>query len=352
MSKKNVVKIYDAGGDLSKRWFVYHTVEGKRKKVYGDINSYLTLELRLVAANIIIEEIASGIKKKIDFLSNIEKALLTRSISAKTKSDYKAKYRRFKTYCEMHALKAFTIENARGFASWLKEEGIFDTTINDYVMLMRSAFKNLIEENKFSEANPFQFVHLYKADSTPARYYTNAQVREMMNEIKLDEHLYLFIGFIYYCFIRPGELRQLKVSDVIIDEKRIRVPAPVSKNRKTQYVTIPNAFFDEVEAFVNKRPQKEWLFMSERYANKQIGKNTMYYRHRDILEKLGYDNTQYCVYSWKHTGAVACVKAGISLKFLQIQLRHSSLDMVNKYLRQLGVDDLSELQDKFPSILK
>lgn len=350
MDKKNVAKIYDAKGDLKKRWFVFTTENGKRKKVYGDINTFQTKELRLMAAQRIVEEIENSVKRKCDLLANLETSLLTRSISAKTKSDYKAKFKRFKQYFEAKKLNAFCSDNAKGFCSWLKDEGLFDTTINDYTLLMRGAFANLINEEKFTGLNPFANVGMYKAEATPARYYTNAQAKELMKEIAEDEQLYMFVSFVYYCFIRPGELRQLKVSDVIIDEKRIRVPALVSKNRKTQYVTIPNHFFKQVEAFVADRAQKDWLFMSERYQNKPVGHNTMYNKHRAILDKLEYDNTQYCLYSWKHTGAVACVKAGISIKFLQLQLRHSSLDMVNKYLRQLGVDDMSELQDKFPKL--
>ena len=56
------------------------------------------------------------------------------------------------------------------------------------------------------------------------------------------------------------------------------------------------------------------------------------------------------LYSWKHTGAVMAVKAGIHIKQLQIQLRHHSLDQVDQYLRDLGVSDLSDLARSFPGI--
>jgi hypothetical protein len=72
-------------------------------------------------------------------------------------------------------------------------------------------------------------------------------------------------------------------------------------------------------------------------------------RFRKVLNGLGFGN-EYKLYSWKHTGAVASVRAGVGLKELQIQLRHHSLEEVDKYLRQLGVWDLANLEDRFPAI--
>lgn len=59
---------------------------------------------------------------------------------------------------------------------------------------------------------------------------------------------------------------------------------------------------------------------------------------------------RYGFYSWKHTGAVMAVKGGINIKDLQLQLRHHSLDMVNEYLKNLGVTDSERLLNHFPGI--
>ena len=61
-------------------------------------------------------------------------------------------------------------------------------------------------------------------------------------------------------------------------------------------------------------------------------------RHCAILKLLNFGKG-YQMYSWKHTGAVAAVKAGIGVKELQIQLRHHSLDETDKY-EEYKVKDL------------
>lgn len=75
-----------------------------------------------------------------------------------------------------------------------------------------------------------------------------------------------------------------------------------------------------------------------------------YAQNLRLIRKIFGFGKGYTLYSWKHTGAIQAVKAGIGVKELQIQLRHHSLDMVNQYLRQMGVWDLGQLQEKFPGL--
>jgi L-asparaginase II len=60
------------------------------------------------------------------------------------------------------------------------------------------------------------------------------------------------------------------------------------------------------------------------------------------------DTHNFC--SWKHTGVIAASQSGINMKDLQMQLRHHSLDMVNEYLKQLGVIDSVALRENFPTL--
>ncbi|MFQ5447931.1 MAG: hypothetical protein ACE5FF_13465 [Saprospiraceae bacterium] len=112
-------------------------------------------------------------------------------------------------------------------------------------------------------------------------------------------------------------------------------------------MTIPIAFRPTVSKLMMRSP-KEFIFYKND-ATKPVPVNHMLKRFRNILNALGFGH-EYKLYSWKHTGAVACVRAGVGVKQLQIQLRHHSLEEVDKYLRQLGVWDLEGLEEKFPGI--
>ena len=161
--------------------------------------------------------------------------------------------------------------------------------------------------------------------------------------------LALFCKFVYFTFIRPGELRLIRVGDVLLDEKEIRIPGKVSKNRKTEHVVIPDAFFPDLEYLYYRGPG-EYLFPSQKRPGHAYGKDVMYRRHEKVLQALSFGRG-FSLYSWKHTGAVALVKQGnVNVKELQLQLRHSSLEQTDRYLRQMGVKDLARLRESFPAV--
>ncbi|MEL6141588.1 MAG: tyrosine-type recombinase/integrase, partial [Bacteroidota bacterium] len=92
----------------------------------------------------------------------------------------------------------------------------------------------------------------------------------------------------------------------------------------------------------------EFLFPGTRQPT--LGKNTMYERNKKFLRRMNY-GSEYSLYSWRHTGAVAVAKAGASLKELQIQMRHHSISQTDEYLRQLGVQDVVTLKKIHPNIM-
>lgn len=237
-------------------------------------------------------------------------------------------------------LREATPENVEAFFAQLLGQ-VSNTTYNKY----REKLKQMLEA--VGERGLFENIERVKEVRTPARYFQRHQ-QEMLKKVivKRAPDLWLFIQFIYYCFIRPGELRFLQAGDVLLDEQKIMMRAQVSKNSKTQYIAIPDGFIGAL-GFVAGMQPKEWIFPSVRDKSKPIGENTMAYRHRKILKELGF-SAEYKLYSWKHTGAVQAVQAGVTVKELQMQLRHHSLDQVNEYLRQMGVMEMGNLKASFP----
>ena len=121
------------------------------------------------------------------------------------------------------------------------------STYNDYISYLRPVLTDIGEEHLM------EGITKVKANASQAMYFQTKQIQKLKKAIQeRDPELWLAVQFIYYCFIRPGELR--------------------------------------------------WL------------------------------------------------KAGVSAKELQMQLRHHSLDQVNAYLRQMGVMDMDNLVDRFPEI--
>lgn len=352
MDKKNVCKLYDFGGDTSKRWSIeYYDAAGKRHIVSGGINRIKgENERRAAAAQYMTQLMGASDAPALavpSWFQSLEKKLQFRCLGAKKKTiqSYQAKINQFRKYIDAGKFSTFTANDAQAYMLYLHEKGLNPSTINDYNDLLKSAFDGVITPNPFSDMKKL------KERKQPAKYFNPTQRRELLAHFKTtNTDVWMYIQIMYYTFIRPGEIRLLRVEDVLIHERKIRISAAISKNAKLQYVAIPSVFLPTLLEYIEGKNPNDYLFQSVMYKGAPQAITYICRAHQNALKELGYDTGAYKLYSWKHTGAVAAVQAGINIKQLQIQLRHHSLDQVNEYLRQLGINDLDGLEKDFPEI--
>lgn len=332
-------KIY-APADLRKKWFVYWYEGSIRHRKYGAINQHDSIAGRQLAAEQLVAELKAEARRKVSRAEESIRAYIDAASpnwSPRTVEQYSSVANVFFDYLAGRELTQARLEE---FLQHIRHRR-HATTYNKYVAILQRLFQAAKLGYSLEE------VPRAKAISKPARYFQIHQSRRLLRLIdQKDEELGLFVRFMYYCFLRPKELRWLRAGDVLLEEGEIRVPGNISKNSKTQFVVIPAAFTATLSFLFELEPGR-FIFPSQKDVSKPVSKNNMYRRHRAFLEELGFGEG-YTLYSWKHTGAVRAAKAGVSIKELQLQLRHHSLDETDKYLRQMGVKDLSKLQQNFP----
>lgn len=328
-----------APSDLSKKWFVHYYQDGKRVRKYGSINKFSTAEERHQAAAVLIAELSREVGEQ---QNTIKKQLLDRLQirkeyqRPKTVRTYRSKINMLFDFLETDNPGP---EDIRRFFEHLHKTKAA-STYTRYLVDLKAFFKEIDLGAYFEGIEKRRYRH------TPKRYFQTYQIDRLRGLIKADPELWLCVQLLYYCFIRPRETRFLRAGDFLLDEQKILLRGEISKNKKTEYVAIPGPLVAELQ-FIRELPPNTVLFPGQ--GSVYIGENTFYNRHRQILRKLGF-STEYSLYSWKHTGVVSAVKAGISVKELQIQLRHHSLDQVDQYLRQLGVNDLANIRNNFPEL--
>lgn len=330
-----------APDDLEKNWFVYFYQDGRRVRKYGNINQFQTAAERMAEAQRLIDDLSANTPDVSDLKTRLYSALESKKAHwrNKTYQTIKTKLDKLFAWLDRRPLNADTL---RAFFDHISVSR-HSTTFNSY----HQKLKQLLALT--GDVALIDGISSVREHRTPARFFQRYQI-EQLKAVMSDEapDLWLFVQFLFYCFIRPGELRWLRAGDILFYERRILIRGEISKNHKTEYVAIPAAFMASLEA-IKTRPASALVFPGISDPGKPIGMNTMSTRHRAILRRLGFSK-EYQLYSWKHTGAVMAVKAGIGLKELQLQLRHHSLDQVNEYLRQMGVSDMSNLQNRFPEI--
>lgn len=347
MEKKNlpVLKTYDFSP--VKRWCIETRNEQTNKRERKYVPNCATLKERKVLAEKMLKEALENNTSKVSFC--IKSRILQEFESRKDlwrRKTYQCKKCKLGIFTNWMLGKEWTSENIGLFFRFLTStKKLNNTTFNDYVGCIKQALSWCDMQHLVSEMDK------RKSNPEPAAYFTESQRKQLVAALReQNPNLLFFVEFVFYCFLRPrSELRLLRVGDVILEERKIVVPAKIAKNKKQQYIAIPDVFFATVKKQLKNRMPTEYLFPGLQ-PNKPSGMNTYGRQHMELLKQLGFDTTRYKMYSWKHSGAVAAVRAGVHIKELQIQLRHHSLDQVDAYLRQLGVNDLCKLEKLFPTM--
>lgn len=369
----------DCKGRTEGRWYILFYVwdvqerQMVRKRDYS-INMYASAAQRRAYAKQRIQSINELLedgyhidsRKKEEFEGDIESAVtleqaLTTILEIKRKSFRHSSYLSFnstlKNFLAWAQSNRISTSNVKSFDRlramlWVDHlvinQKLAGKSVNSKVSYMKSLFNELLQR-EIIQSNPFAKIKKHKEVTTYQNLaYTDQEVAEVKKAI-LDKEpeLWTFVQFIYYCYLRPSEIRSLAMEHINPQAGKIFVPGHISKNGIDAYVDIPSKFLDYLNS-VHLFENKKGLLFTNKSGNK-IGKNTMTARHKTIIDALGMDN-RHTLYSWKHTGVIKAYKAGVDIKSIQRQCRHTAIDMTDNYLKSLGLFDNKEFLLKMPGI--
>ena len=356
MNKKNFVPtLYPLNKDISKTWFVkYKDDAGRFLKVYGKLNSFSTVAERTVEANRIIK----------DILTPGEKHLINRNELVKNLSDL-LEFRRpmlaYKTYQDYFSLlKKFSLwyRNEQktnkqicpgSFIRFLFDNGHHKNYIHKIVAVFNRFFKDLKKSGLY-RINPFEDVKVKRVKGTSKLPFSVEQKKMLQAVIgKEDPQLWFACEMEYYTYIRPNELRLLKIADIDFNTMLIHIRAQIAKDKDSAAVVIPKQLEPKIKALQAFDADCFIFSKNGLPGGKPLSKNNFNGRHRAFTKSLGF-GARFTFYSWVHTGIKEAAMSNLPVKQLQMQKRHYSLDMFNEYLKDLRVEDNNELRFNFPSL--
>lgn len=353
--KSPTYTIKDKDGDVTKRWYVLEIkADGEFVKHYGGVNRIKDFVGRQAAIAALYKSLLAANLPAIRQIDRAEMPLRATldnhatNLRRKTYHTFSSKVGIAEEWLQKHGFRKFDELRAEQFIKYMQTvRKVHPTTIAAYFNTFRLLY------NLRAEDNPFDKLHKPKATHTPAMFFTPQQSKEVTAAIRAQNpNLYTFVHFMYYTFVRPGELAQLRVGDVQLEHRRITIRSEVSKNKKTEQVIIP----DELVPFIEKMNLHQYhplnfLFSAYGHPYTHATKDDYFSRHhRNVMRSINYDTTRYKLYSWKHTGGVAFIRAGGNIKALQRQMRHSTLEQTDSYLRSLGLTDFETDLFNFPKL--
>lgn len=275
----------------------------------------------------------------------------------KTYQTYMSKFRVFRQWLNDNKLSDFdvsliTSEHAKLFLAALVKNDKAGKTKNEYVRLLQN-FWDFIRKDRKGMENIWKDFEHFRNDTRPHVPFKRGVLQMLKIEMeRSNPQLWLAAQFLYYCFIRPGELRQMQLKHVDLYEGRITLYSNMTKSRKTRVVEISENFLSQLikDYRLQDYPEDFYVFsktgepgpvpVSRDYFNKQFVR---------IRKKLKLPSF-YKFYAFKHTGAVIALRAGADIKEIQHQMGHSSLAITDEYMKSMVGYESEFFRKKMPEI--
>lgn len=402
MKRKKIVilpKLNDAGGNLSKKWFVYYSVRDPRTDKMKRFRDHVGLSqpdesIRRKCAEKKIRELTEKLKRGWTPFLDDEEAIYEDQLQYKTVAEIYGKqkaanatFRRLASefidikqaadrlesktiQCYVSKLRMLTIwseakygqiditafDNAlilRFFNYLVKEKQLADGTISDYRQIISQLFEWIKSTGRILENPIYNIPHGADKDMAP-RPIAAWDIETFRDTISKDDpQLWMAIEFQTYCFLRPGkELRLLKIRDIDFARGLINVDRFRAKTNRERYATIPHHFLLKLRnQYQLQRYDHDYYVFGKEYKPglKCLGKNNLKNRFNDFRTRLNMPDS-YKLYSWKHTGNFLAADSDINMLALRDQNGHTSVQTTEIYLKhKLGTVN-KEIQNKFPCL--
>lgn len=207
-------------------------------------------------------------------------------------------------------------------------------TRNNYLNFLR-VFSGFLVEKGYLKSKPTDGINpISKRLFTKERECIPLEViGTIATYCKEKEPDFLFACYLlYYCFIRPVEMTRLKVRHFNLKECTLTIPGELSKNKKTQTVTIPKKVIEYgIEIGVFSAPMDDFIF-SYRMKPGNVEIDPKHFRdHWENVRRALKLKKEWKFYSLKDTGITEMLRRKMAAIDVRDQARHSSLAITEIY---------------------
>lgn len=291
-------------------------------------------------------------------LDEFQAYLLAEDRSPVTISGYLGDVRLFaQWYGEYHGEtltpETLTNETVRGYKQYLLDQAAKPKTINRRLAAL-AAYAHWLEQAGYisDTRNPVQGVKAVKEVALAPKWLGKKQraalLRAIDKEVEDAMHRYprlrlmylrdaAIVKLILFAGLRVGEIVQLRMSDVILDERKGSVIVREGKGTKRREVPLNAKTRKALLEYLIIRPNVESddLFLGQR--NDGVQSKTIQRAVHRFTKKVGLSNVT--PHTLRHSFAKALIDAGVSLEKVATLLGHSNLNTTRIYTTP-GEEDL------------
>jgi integrase len=209
-------------------------------------------------------------------------------------------------------------------------------TRNNYLNFLR-VFSGFLVEKGYLKSKPTDGIspiskRLYKKERECIPLDVVARIADYCREKEPD---FLFACYLlYYCFIRPVEMTRLKVRHFNLKNCTLTIPGELSKNKKTQTVTLPKKVIQYgIEIGVFTAPADDFIFSYRLKPGREEIDPKHFRDHWDNVRRALRLKKEWKFYSLKDTGITEMCDRKMASIAVRDQARHSSLAITDIYTR-------------------
>lgn len=235
------------------------------------------------------------------------------------------------------------------FLDWTMESrGVGRRTRNNYLENVRGSLTELCNR-ELIPTNPAEGIKRFTTQPTKYPFFNRPQQIQLEAYLKKEmPHLYRFTRFIYHGFLRPAEIKRLKVQDIDLKIGVIMTWTHITKNKKQEPVMINPGLLRTIKEMQLDDVPGNWYLFGQNWEPSPTpcrSRNKFGNAHRKALEEIGLYDGILNMYTWKNTGVCRAFDAGVNVIQIKNQCRHASLDMTYEYMRVMAKILPTELRE-------
>ena len=361
--------IQDYKGDLSKRWYVYYSFRNpdsdkleRQTPIDTGINQHKNLRDRREAANTLLKTIKgileSGFNPFIDnglFESEEDKKYtvsealdfaltIGKQVWSETSyPDLKSRVTQFKDWLLNNGYKNRYITS------------VTEKTVQKYlnVVLKRSSAANrnntknnlssaytILKDNHIIPLNFIKEMNLLKSSPERHKTYSSTMETDLYNEmLETDKLLLLFVKFVCYNFLRPVEVCRIKVGDIDLVDRTIKLKA---KNKAVKIKYMPEILVKDIPS-LKMYKNSDFLFTPNGAGDwdaKEKSRREHFTRRFNVIKEKFELGEDYGIYSFRHTfitklynELIKSMTPDEALNKMLLITGHATMGALKKYLR-------------------
>lgn len=262
-----------------------------------------------------------------------------RGYSSHTISNYELDIMDYINYLKELKLNIYKITyfDIKKYLVKLYDEDYKGTSIGRKISSLRTFYSYLYDENKIDK-NIFKYISVPKKEKRLPKYVTNEEVNEIFKvpdiSSPLGQRNRLILELLYGGGLRVSELCNIKVRDIDIDNKTIRILGKGSKERIVFYGNtckeILELYLSDGRNILLNKKNNDYLIIGAYKKDKPLTTRSVQLILNDVIEKTAI-NKKVTPHTLRHTFATHLLNEGCDILIVKELLGHSSLDTTGIY---------------------